>query len=148
MIKFALASRAPRVLAGYDWPALGKTMGRHLKLRHLSSVGLKFVSAVEMRQLNRAYRQADRPTDVLSFEAAEVPGKVANPDYLGDIVICPSYAQAEAKRQQVDVKEELLRLVVHGVLHLCGYDHCTPKQEAKMFKLQEQLVMKHVARNT
>ena len=83
MIKFDVVSRVPRALADCDWQALGKTLGRRLKLRHPSGVGLKFVSTAEMRKLNRTYRKIDRPTDVLSFETAGVP------DYLGDIVICP-----------------------------------------------------------
>jgi len=133
MIKFDVVSRVPRALADCDWQALGKTLGRRLKLRHPSGVGLKFVSTAEMRKLNRTYRKIDRPTDVLSFETAGVP------DYLGDIVICPGYAQAQAKLHKADIREELLRLMIHGVLHLRGYDHCTPRQKVKMFKLQEQI---------
>ena len=59
---------------------------------------------------------------------------------LGDIVICPSYATREAKRRAISAREELLRLMIHGVLHLKGYDHATEDEEMVMFRLQEELL--------
>jgi probable rRNA maturation factor len=69
-----------------------------------------------IRQLNREYRGLDEPTDVLSFpiDGAE---RVAGPRELGDVVICPQYA------------DDLDRATIHGILHLCGYDHETDQGE-------------------
>jgi probable rRNA maturation factor len=75
-------------------------------------LSLSFVDAVEMEELHRRYLGESGPTDVLSFPMDEQ-------GLLGDVVICP----AEAARNNPDLKAELRLLVVHGVLHLLGYDH-------------------------
>jgi probable rRNA maturation factor len=75
----------------------------------------------------------NRPTDVLSFSSEDA-------GYLGDLAICVPYASREAKRRAIPVTEELVRLLVHGTLHLSGYDHATAKQEEVMFRLQERIV--------
>jgi probable rRNA maturation factor len=89
-----------------------------------------------MQQYNKRYRGKDRPTDVLSFEAsAEM--KRDDPGYLGDLLLCVEYAAHEAHRRGISLEEELARLVIHGVLHLVGYDHATVREELVMFGLQE-----------
>jgi probable rRNA maturation factor len=75
---------------------------------HLS---LELVGEVRIRELNRRYRGRDEPTDVLSFPVDDEAGEVAGPRELGDVVICPEHT------------EDLVEATVHGVLHLCGYDH-------------------------
>ncbi|MSQ61631.1 MAG: rRNA maturation RNase YbeY [Dehalococcoidia bacterium] len=95
-----------------------------------------------VRELNRRYRGLDEPTDVLSFgeESAE-PGEdvgwvdavdAAEPRYLGDLAIALPYTQREAAEQGQPVPELLNLLVVHGVLHLLGYDHAEPEERAAM----------------
>jgi probable rRNA maturation factor len=79
----------------------------------------------EIRRLNREHRGRDRPTDVLSFPVDEA-GVVAGPRELGDVVICPQYT------------EDLVEAVVHGVLHLCGYDHET--DDGEMLALQARVL--------
>jgi len=89
-----------------------------------------------MRELNRAYRGMDAPTDVLSF-GGEAPGFVTAPDaadYLGDVVI--SYPRAEAQAGENPVAAELALLVVHGVLHLLGHDHAAPDEQEAMWRRQ------------
>jgi probable rRNA maturation factor len=88
-------------------------------------VAVAFVSADEIRRLNRQHRGRDRPTDVLSFpvDGAE---RAAGPRELGDVVICPAHTE--------DVSEA----VVHGVLHLCGYDH--EADEGEMLTLQGRVL--------
>lgn len=86
-----------------------------------------------MQRLNRDFHGCDRPTDVLSFGTAYE-------NYLGDIVVCPDYAAKEARRRSISTHEELLRLVIHGVLHLKGLDHRTTHEEQKMFSWQERLL--------
>lgn len=107
-------------------------------------VGLRFVSLAEMRRLNRIHRKKDRPTDVLSFSVEEGrrfphPERSAERE-LGDLVICAPYAVREARRRLIAPKEELTRLIVHGVMHLVGWDHATQKEEDRMFALQEKIV--------
>jgi probable rRNA maturation factor len=96
---------------------------------HLS---VELVGERRIRELNRDHRDADEPTDVLSFpidEAESVPG----PRELGDVVICPEHT--------VDVTEA----TVHGVLHLCGYDH--EVDEGEMLRIQGE-VMSELSRTT
>jgi probable rRNA maturation factor len=103
----------------------------------------------EVRRLNRDYRGIDATTDVLSFAAQEdaapdAPALVMPPElaaelsaYLGDIVIAYPYAAQQAAHFGVAVASELRLLVVHGVLHLLGYDHDTAEAEAEMWAAQE-----------
>jgi probable rRNA maturation factor len=88
-------------------------------------VAVAFVDADEIRRLNREHRARDRPTDVLSFPVDEA-GPAMGPRELGDVVICPEHT------------EDLTEAVVHGVLHLCGYDHETDHGE--MLALQGKIV--------
>jgi probable rRNA maturation factor len=78
-----------------------------------------------IRQLNREYRGLDEPTDVLSFPI-DGAGRVAGPRELGDVVICPQYA------------DDLDRATIHGVLHLCGYDH--EADQGEMLALERAVV--------
>lgn len=101
-----------------------------------------------MRQINRQYRKKDKATDVLSFPQltpAEARGRRKPRDlfspYLGDLVISAETTIKQAKHFGVTPHEELLRLVVHGVLHLCGYDHeKVPAREAQRMRRREQAI--------
>jgi len=95
-----------------------------------------------VRALNRAYRGVDAPTDVLSF-GGEAPDFVSPPEaepYLGDIVISYPRAQAQALAAGHPVEAELALLVVHGVLHLLGYDHERPEDKAEMWQRQSEIL--------
>jgi probable rRNA maturation factor len=85
------------------------------------------VDARRIQALNREHRDRDRPTDVLSFPVDE-RGPASGPRELGDVVICPEHTQ------------DLAEAVVHGVLHLCGYDHETDSGE--MQALQDEVMGK------
>ena len=87
--------------------------------------GLSFVAADEMASLNAAHRGIDRPTDVLAFGADDgsAPRADDEPRLVGDVVICPSVAASNAATRGKTVDDELALLVVHGTLHLLGYDH-------------------------
>ncbi len=105
-----------------------------------------------VQSLNRDYRGVDAPTDVLSFAAQEAtatepvladlpPELVAEmSNYLGDVLIAYPYAAHQAAHHQNSVQAELRLLVVHGVLHLLGYDHATPEEEAAMWALQSEIL--------
>jgi probable rRNA maturation factor len=88
-------------------------------------LAIEFVDPERMRELNREHRGRDRPTDVLSFPIDGV-AESAGPRELGDVVICREYAQ------------DVVEAVVHGVLHLCGYDHET--DDGEMLELQDRIV--------
>jgi probable rRNA maturation factor len=84
-------------------------------------ISVLLVGAAASRRLNARYRGRDRPTNVLSFPAPR--GPVAIPALLGDLVICPAIVRAEARAQRKSARAHWTHLVVHGVLHLAGYDH-------------------------
>jgi probable rRNA maturation factor len=91
--------------------------------------------------LNRQYRNVDAPTDVLSFPAAAPPVELQDePRYLGDLVIAYPYASAQAAREGHAFNDSLALLVVHGTLHLLGYDHDTQEHRAEMWAAQEQVL--------
>jgi probable rRNA maturation factor len=97
-----------------------------------SEVSVLFCADARMRTLNRRYRRRDRPTDVLAFPA----GPAAN-GFLGDIVISVPYAAREARRRRLPRAGEMDRLLLHGFLHLMGYDHET--DEGQMEALEGRL---------
>jgi len=98
-------------------------------------VSIKLGSSQESQDLNLEYLQKDYPTDVLSFPLRQqLPGGF----YLGDIFICFPLAREQAQQFGIPPNNELLRLMIHGILHLAGYDH---EQDAgEMEKLQERLL--------
>ncbi len=97
-----------------------------------------------IRSLNRDFRGVDAPTDVLAFGAQEeAAGFVAAPGmegYLGDVIVSYPRAVAQAAEQGHSVAEELALLIVHGVLHLLGYDHGTEAEKATMWARQEAIL--------
>lgn len=97
-------------------------------------IGLSYVDDDEIQRLNRVYRGKDAVTDVLSFAS----DYVEHTGTLGDVII--SYAQAKRQAEEGDVELELVDLIVHGMLHVLGYDHEVPSDAAVMFPLQDSLV--------
>lgn len=99
-----------------------------------SSATVAFVSDAKIRELNRAFRGIDKPTDVLSFPADEdVPESNGE---LGDIAISVDRAAAQAKENELTLNEEIAQLILHGLLHLCGYDHETDNGEMNHLELK------------
>jgi len=109
------------------------------KYRGTGSVSVAFVTDETIKRLNRTWRGIAKPTDVLSFIPGDVPGSGAE-KIVGDLVISPAYVKRSSKKQGVPYREELLRVLVHGILHLRGFDHATLKDEKKMFGLQERIL--------
>ncbi|MCA9881571.1 MAG: rRNA maturation RNase YbeY [Anaerolineae bacterium] len=93
----------------------------------------------EVQALNQQFRQIDAPTDVLSFPAEPLPDEFKDDTrYLGDLVIAYPYASEQAQRLNHNLEQSLMLLVVHGTLHLLGYDHDTPDNKAKMWAQQAE----------
>ncbi len=100
-----------------------------------ADVGIGFIGDTRMRRLNREYRKQDCTTDVLAFAYQEVPARVVAP--LGDVVISMPAAKRQARALQCSPDEEVLRLLIHGVLHLVGYDHERGEQQARLMRRKE-----------
>jgi len=90
-----------------------------------------------MRGLNALYRGIDRPTDVLSFPMHDRVSAAGHAGPLGDIVICIPRAAGQAKEYGVGLYDELLRLLLHGLLHLLGYDHEKNAYEKRKMEKKE-----------
>lgn len=99
-----------------------------------------------MRSLNRRYRGIDRTTDVLSFALREGAFSYLQPDLLGDIVISIPKADQQAREAGYPLTREIERLLVHGLLHLMGYDHERGPAEAIRMRRRENQLMKRIAR--
>jgi probable rRNA maturation factor len=106
---------------------------------------VSLVHDAEIHRLNRDYRDTDRPTDVLAFamrEGARVAGDSA---VLGDVVISLDTAARQARQRQVSTADEVRTLLIHGVLHLLGYDHERSATEARRMKLIERRLFRALA---
>ena len=104
-----------------------------LRVRKAVPLSIAFVSEKEMRALNKTWRGKDKVTDVLSF------GDVRNGD-AGEIILSFEQAARQAKEMGHSTRDEIVFLLVHGVLHLYGYDHLKPTDAKKMFPLQTKIL--------
>ncbi|TLY76040.1 MAG: rRNA maturation RNase YbeY [Gammaproteobacteria bacterium] len=96
-------------------------------------LGVCVVGAPESRRLNARFRGLDAPTNVLSFTSAALPrAPVGGARTLGELVICPRVLRAEARAQDKSLRAHWAHLVVHGTLHLLGYDHQRAAQARRM----------------
>lgn len=109
------------------------------------SLSIAFVGPAAIRRINREYLGHDRETDVVAFamsaEESTTP-RASVPRLVGDIYICPRVAARQAREYKVTVREELRRLVVHGALHVLGYDHAdsAARTRGRMWRRQEELL--------
>jgi probable rRNA maturation factor len=105
--------------------------------RRRADFSVTFLGPEAMRRLNREHKRHDYPTDVLAFALAQPDGGI-----LGDIYICRAVAYRQARALNLPPREELVRLVVHGVLHVLGYDHPTAgrREDSPMWKRQERYI--------
>ena len=108
-------------------------------------ISLLFCDDAFIQNLNKQYRDIDSPTDVLSFEQGdEYFDEAGETRFMaGDIVISLDSLRFNAEEFNVDINEELKRLIVHGILHLNGMDHSDNSPEQEMLKFQEELLMQY-----
>ncbi len=121
---------------------LSKTVEHTLRSQaELGAVGLTVVISGEdqLRRLNREYLGVDTATDVLAFPDGEVDPDTGN-RHLGDVLISYPRARIQAENAGHSVREELQLLVVHGVLHLLGYDHSEPESKRRMWAAQKTVL--------
>jgi probable rRNA maturation factor len=121
-----------------------------------AELGILFVGDHRMRGFNRRYRRKDRTTDVLAFAMREAcaPHTLRRargrpvpltPDMLGDVVISIPTAWRQAKEARRSLDEELVYLLIHGILHLCGYDHERSERDARRMHRRERMVLRSLA---
>jgi probable rRNA maturation factor len=130
-----------------DWPALAERCvqaalvhSRHAALAEAEKeISVKFTSDDEVRTLNASWRGKDKPTNVLSFPMVE-EAELASPaePLLGDIVLARGVCAAEAQDRKIPVEDHAAHLVVHGTLHLLGYDHETSEADAEEMEETER----------
>jgi probable rRNA maturation factor len=109
-----------------------------------STIAIVLTHDADIAELNRRYRGVDGPTDVLSFPSdlpEELAAELEEPPYLGDLMIAYPYASAQAAKHGHPLLDSLGLLVVHGTLHLLGYDHNTPEARAEMWAAQERALL-------
>ena len=116
--------------------AITATLNQH-EIDRNSSLTIVFTDDEAVRKLNQQHRQIDAPTDVLSFPAGALPDFITDmPPYLGDLIIAYPYATLQAEKHQHPLSDSLCLLVIHGTLHLLGYDHDTAEKRAEMWSAQ------------
>ncbi|MFH1667764.1 MAG: rRNA maturation RNase YbeY [Candidatus Komeilibacteria bacterium] len=126
LIDFELSTQEMRVLR--------KTATQAVISLHLSGVEISIVSITSqwIKKLNQTYRQQDFVTDVLSFRYENE----------GEIFICLSQAKRQAKENKVTLREELQKLIIHGMAHLAGYDHVKKGDYQEMKKIEDKIFNK------
>ncbi len=130
-----------------DETVLQRLTDFNLAQLHVSAdaeVAIVLVDEGAMEALHVQWMDEPGPTDVLSFPMDELrPGteeRPTPPGLLGDIVLCPQVAEAQAQAAGHKLMDELILLTTHGLLHLLGYDHAEPEEEREMFGLQKELI--------
>ncbi|WP_159809992.1 rRNA maturation RNase YbeY [Cellulomonas citrea] len=132
-----------------EFAALARYVLDEMHLHPQTELSVLLVDTATMSDLHVKWMDEPGPTDVLSFPMDELrPGRegaTTPAGLLGDVVLCPEVAAAQAKVAGHSTAEELLLLTVHGILHLLGYDHAEPAEEKEMFDLQRRLLLTFLA---
>jgi probable rRNA maturation factor len=111
-------------------------------LKHLGrprdEVSILLVGDREIREMNRLYLKRDRPTNVIAFPMQEGPFSDLHPRVLGDVVISIETALRDAEKEGMTLEDEILFLLIHGILHLLGYDHEGSRSEGQRMRDKER----------
>jgi probable rRNA maturation factor len=110
---------------------VAKKFLKHYKKQKFN-VSIAFVGDREIQKINKIYRGINKPTDVLSFEGED--------DFLGEVIISYSQIKKQAREQGKTAEEELIFILVHGLMHLVGYDDETEEGRVKMIRLGEAFI--------
>lgn len=132
-----------------EFAALARHVLDAMRVHPQTELSILLVTSDVMSELHQQWMDEPGPTDVLSFPMDELrPGSESEPTppgLLGDVVLCPEVAAAQAVRAGHSTAEELLLLTTHGILHLLGFDHAEPEEEKEMFELQRRLLLTFLA---
>jgi probable rRNA maturation factor len=133
--------------------ALARHVLDRMRVHPFAELSVLLVDVGAMTDLHERWLGEATPTDVLAFPMDELRPPAhgsGQPDHgtddgagqalLGDVVLCPQVAQEQARKAEHDVRDELDLLCTHGILHLLGYDHAEPEEQAAMFGLQDRLL--------
>lgn len=116
----------------------------HMRIHPDAELAIQFVNEDAMTTLHMQWMDEPGPTDVLSFPMDELrPGsnlELSEPGLLGDIVVCPQVAAAQAITAGHESINEILMLTTHGLLHLLGFDHAEPEEKKEMFGIQQKIL--------
>lgn len=119
---------------------VSKAVSKRFNVRRPWPVSVAIVGDAAMRRLNRQYRRKDKVTDVLSFafadEAVSVTGAVA-----GEIILCWPQLRRQAKAAKVSLDQEFALLLIHGLMHLLGYDHEHSAKDANLFDFTQYTIL-------
>jgi len=110
----------------------------HLRYSEAAEISLRLVNDAEMAELNQRFRAKQGPTNVLAFPFSQAPD-IRLP-FLGDIVVCLPVLRREAEQQQKSVKQHFAHLLLHGTLHLLGFDHQTEEQALQMEQVERDIL--------
>jgi len=135
MISLYLEGKSP--LTTTQLQSITKRVNDSVAPNRVYSIGLSFVDPETIQKLNEKYAGNDYPTDVLSFEYKD---SAKGSD--GDIVVCTKIAESQARENKISLEAELSLLVVHGILHILGYDHQDQKQTASLDTIQSDIMKK------
>lgn len=140
------------------WVRLARLVVTEERVPGTSELSILFVDRITIAELNEKFLGGEGPTDVLAFPMDDdlvLPGRQPDqggrgpgapsdggepPTLIGDVVVCPAVAAAQAPDHATTVEDELALLVVHGVLHLLKYDHAEPPEEAAMQQRERELL--------
>jgi probable rRNA maturation factor len=115
-----------------------------MRVHPLAELCIKVVDEPTIAELNEQWMDKAGPTDVLAFPMDELRPGLVNEEpeegVLGDLVLCPTVAERQAKDAGHSTQDEVDLLTVHGILHLLGYDHAEPEEHQEMFGLQDELL--------
>jgi probable rRNA maturation factor len=120
---------------------------KHIEKDDLFEISVSIIDDEEIQKINHTYRDKDKPTDVLSFsqiEGEDFPKIKDQPLILGDILISYETCKRQSIEYEHSFYEELLRLVVHGLFHLLGYDHERSLEDEKIMQEKEQRLIEYI----
>jgi len=123
---------------------LGRFVMDRMRVHPQAELCIKLVDEATIATLNQQWMGKDGPTDVLAFPMDELRPGLVNEEpedgVLGDLVLCATVAERQAKEAGHATADEVDLLTVHGILHLLGYDHAEPEENREMFALQARLL--------
>ncbi len=125
--------------------AAQKVLKEEYKKTPIYNLSVVLVKKKTIRELNKKYRGENKLTDILSFSAKShtkqkfiLPEEIERKNNLGEIIICPRVVKKNAEKFNLTFKKELTKILIHGVLHLLGYNHKKSKKEAELMKKKEE----------